>query len=164
MNLLTIGTDSIRKRWIPWPHGEIQSCCPLSYWWCWISNQYSSFLLSFTSLSFLFFSLFLFLIDLNPVVEILKQKIAESVVHDKFGPNGLRIFRLLILKKQLEQKIVLFLFLYLHFHLFLIFIIIIVINLIIIGFGYGNGSFKWFPCLFVWHVYQRIYSFAGSLF
>jgi hypothetical protein len=30
--------------------------------------------------------------------------VVESVVQEKFGPLGLRIFRLLIMKKQLEQK------------------------------------------------------------
>lgn len=34
----------------------------------------------------------------------MKQRTVESIVHHKFGSNSARIFRLLMAKKQLEQK------------------------------------------------------------
>lgn len=43
-------------------------------------------------------------LDIANVIELMKQKMAESVVHDKFGPLSMRIFRLLLMKKQLDQK------------------------------------------------------------
>ena len=44
------------------------------------------------------------LADIANTVALLKQKVAETAVLDKFGPAGLRIFRLLIAKHQLEQR------------------------------------------------------------
>eukprot|EP00026_Physarum_polycephalum_P004041 Phypoly_transcript_04058.p1 GENE.Phypoly_transcript_04058~~Phypoly_transcript_04058.p1 ORF type:complete len:672 (+),score=150.11 Phypoly_transcript_04058:62-2077(+) len=45
-----------------------------------------------------------FQINMKNVVEVLRQKMVESVVHDKFGPHAMRIFRVLQLKRHLEQK------------------------------------------------------------
>eukprot|EP01105_Mastigella_eilhardi_P020925 TRINITY_DN5022_c0_g2_i2.p1 TRINITY_DN5022_c0_g2~~TRINITY_DN5022_c0_g2_i2.p1 ORF type:complete len:543 (+),score=174.46 TRINITY_DN5022_c0_g2_i2:251-1879(+) len=46
----------------------------------------------------------LFSLNLNNMVSVLKQKMVESVIHDKFGPRSFRIFRILVLKKVLESK------------------------------------------------------------
>jgi len=43
-------------------------------------------------------------INLKNIVEVLRQKMVESVVHDKFGPHAMRIFRVILLKRHLEQK------------------------------------------------------------
>lgn len=45
-----------------------------------------------------------FMIDKPKIIAAVKQKMVESIVRDKFGPDSLRIFRLLIMKKLLEQK------------------------------------------------------------
>lgn len=45
-----------------------------------------------------------FLVSREAIIKAIKQKLIESVVYDKFGRDSLRIFRLLIMKAQLEQK------------------------------------------------------------
>jgi len=42
--------------------------------------------------------------DIENFVTVIRQKIIESVIQDKFGPLALRVFRLLTIKKQLEEK------------------------------------------------------------
>lgn len=45
-----------------------------------------------------------FMVSREAVLKAVKQKLIESVVFDRFGRDSLRIFRLLIMKSQLEQK------------------------------------------------------------
>jgi len=45
-----------------------------------------------------------FAVNHKSILDHVKQKLVESVVLDKFGPDSLRIFRLLIMKNMLEQK------------------------------------------------------------
>lgn len=45
-----------------------------------------------------------YLVSRDAVLKAIKQKLIESVVFDRFGRDSLRIFRLLIMKSQLEQK------------------------------------------------------------
>jgi len=43
-------------------------------------------------------------VNIENVVHILKQKTIESIIQEKFDPFACRIFRILLYKKQLEQK------------------------------------------------------------
>jgi transcription initiation factor IIE alpha subunit len=45
-----------------------------------------------------------YIINHRSILDAVKQKLIESVVFDKFGADSLRIFRLLMMKKLLEQK------------------------------------------------------------
>ncbi|KAL6048239.1 hypothetical protein QOT17_021178 [Balamuthia mandrillaris] len=45
-----------------------------------------------------------YVINMNNLSQILRVKMIESIVRDKFGYLSLRIFRLLTIKRQLEQK------------------------------------------------------------
>ncbi|XP_049849583.1 DNA-directed RNA polymerase III subunit rpc3-like [Schistocerca gregaria] len=46
----------------------------------------------------------IFTINLSGIVQVLKQNMVESIILSKFDRDGLRIFRLLRIKKLLEQK------------------------------------------------------------
>nr|AOE43192.1 RNA polymerase III subunit [Synstelium polycarpum] len=43
-------------------------------------------------------------VNISNIAAVVKQKMVESIVRQKFGDAGLRIFKLLLIKKQLEPK------------------------------------------------------------
>mmetsp|Transcript_28003 Transcript_28003/g.61450 ORF Transcript_28003/g.61450 Transcript_28003/m.61450 type:complete len:586 (+) Transcript_28003:89-1846(+) len=45
-----------------------------------------------------------YVVNMSRIVELIRLKQIEAVIRDRFGVSGLRIFRLLLLKGQLEQK------------------------------------------------------------